>query len=143
MFLQLWPFTKFKGNAQFVQNTTFGLWEKTIAQFRKMFRKIPMNTHATISVMLVCQFAYAEALLDFKGWLEKTLHKKALVMDSLYAWNFIKKWLQHICFPVNFANFQEQLLRKTYANRCFFIILFIYLFFFFFDSVNTFDVLRF
>ena len=40
-------------------------------------------------------------------------------------------------------NLQEQLLRKTYANRCFFIILFIYLFFFFFDSVNTFDVLRF
>ena len=44
-----------------------------------------MDTHATISVLLVCQFVYAEALLDFKGWLEKTLHKKALVMDSLYA----------------------------------------------------------
>ena len=35
------------------QKTTFGLWEKTIAQLRKMFRKIPMNTLATISVTLV------------------------------------------------------------------------------------------
>ena len=44
----------FEGNAQFIKKTTFGLWEKTIAQLRKMFRKIPMNTHATISVTLVC-----------------------------------------------------------------------------------------
>ena len=36
------------------QKTTFGLWEKTIAQLRKMFRKIPMKTLATISVTLVC-----------------------------------------------------------------------------------------
>ena len=96
-------YRKFKGNAQFVKNMTFGLWGKTIAQFRKIFHKIPMNTHATISIMLVCQSVYAEALFDFKGWLEKTLDKKALVMDSLYAWKFIKKWLEHICFPVNFA----------------------------------------
>ena len=56
---------------QFIQNTTFGLWEKTIAQLREMFQKIPMNTHVTISIMLVCQFVYAEVLFDFKGWLEK------------------------------------------------------------------------
>ena len=37
----------FKGNAQFVQNMTFGLWEKM------MFFKTPMNTRATISVMLL------------------------------------------------------------------------------------------
>ena len=43
----------FKSNAQFVQNMTFGLWEKMIAQVRKMFFKIPMNTRATISVMLI------------------------------------------------------------------------------------------
>ena len=37
------------------KKTTFGLWEKTIlTQLRKMFRKIPMNIHATISVTLVC-----------------------------------------------------------------------------------------
>ena len=43
-----------KGNAQFVQNTTFGLYEKMIAQRRKMFCEIRINTRATISVMLLC-----------------------------------------------------------------------------------------
>ena len=57
----------FKGNAQFVQNMTFGLWEKMIAQVRKMFFKTPMNTRATISVMLLYLFAYTEALFDFEG----------------------------------------------------------------------------
>ena len=59
-------FEHIKGNAQFVQNTTFGIREKTIAQFRKMFRKIPINAHASISVMLVYQFVFAEALFDFE-----------------------------------------------------------------------------
>ena len=40
---------------------------KKIAQLRIMFCKIPMNTHATICVMLVCQFFYAEVLFDFEG----------------------------------------------------------------------------
>ena len=75
-----------------------------------------MNTNATISVMLVCQFVYAEPLFDFEGWLEKAVHRKILVMDCLYACNFIKKWLQHRCFPVNFANFQEQLLCKKHLQ---------------------------
>ena len=44
----------FKGNAQFVKNTIFGLREKMIAQLRKNFGKIPMNARATISVMLLC-----------------------------------------------------------------------------------------
>ena len=92
-----------KGNVQLVQNAAFGLWEKTIAQLRKMFRTIPMNRYAIISVMLVCRFVYAKTLLDFEGWLEKTRHRKTIVMDILYACNFIKKWLQHRCFPVNFA----------------------------------------
>ena len=47
-------FALFKGNAQYDQNTTFGLSEKMIAQLRKMLCKIPMNTRATISVMLLC-----------------------------------------------------------------------------------------
>ena len=56
-----------KENAKFVQNKTFGLWEKTIAQLWNIFCKMPMNTRATISVMLLCQFVYAEALFDFEG----------------------------------------------------------------------------
>ena len=43
----------FRGNAQFVQNTIFGLLEKMIAQLRKMFSKISMNICATISFMLL------------------------------------------------------------------------------------------
>ena len=46
---------------------------------------------------------YAEALFDFEGSSEKALLRKTVVADSLYACNFIKKWLQHRCFPVNFA----------------------------------------
>ena len=35
-----------------------------------MFRKIPINTRVTISVMLLCQFVYAEALFDFRVFLK-------------------------------------------------------------------------
>ena len=41
-------FEHINGNAQFVQNTTFGLREKTIAQLRKMFRKYQL-THMRVS----------------------------------------------------------------------------------------------
>ena len=43
---------EFKGNAQFVKDTTFGLWEKMIAQTRRMFCKIPMNALVIVSVIL-------------------------------------------------------------------------------------------
>ena len=66
-----------------------------------MLHKIPMTIHTLISVMLVCKFVYDEALFDFEAWLESI--EKALVMDSLYAWNFVKKWLLHRWFPVAFA----------------------------------------
>ena len=59
-----------KGNAQLAKNTTFKLWEKMMAQLRKMFCKIPMNACAAISVMLLCSFVYAEVLLHFEGWWE-------------------------------------------------------------------------
>ena len=42
-----------KGNAQCVNNTTFGLWEKMIVQLRRLYCRIPVNAHATISVMLL------------------------------------------------------------------------------------------
>ena len=118
-----------KRNAQFIQNSTFGLWQKTIAQLRKMFLKIPMNTHATISATLVCSFVYAEVLLGFEGWLEKTLHRKMLVTESLYTYNFIKKWLQHRCFSVNFAIFSGTIFFVRHLQTDVF-----------FNSINTFDV---
>ena len=52
-----------------------------------MFCKIPVTTYTTISVMLVYQFVYAEAFFDFEG---NILNRKLLVMDSFYAWIFIK-----------------------------------------------------
>ena len=60
-----------------------------------MFPKIAMNAHVTISFTLVCEFVYANELLDFKGWLENTLYRKTPENNS------IKKWLQHKCFPLN------------------------------------------
>ena len=63
---------------------------------------------------------YAEALFDFEGSSEKALLRKTVVADSLYACNFIKKWLQHRCFPVNLQNFQEQLLCKQLLCTTFF-----------------------
>ena len=120
-----------KEKAQFVQNMTFRLWEKAIAQLQKMFRTIAMNTNATISVMLVCQFVYAETLFDFEGWVEKTLYRKTVVMDFLCAYNFIKKGLQHMGFPVNIAKPSRTTTLQNICKHCPF------------DSVNTFDMIRF
>ena len=88
--------------------------EKTIGQLRKMFREIAMNTHATISVMLVCEFVYAEELLDFKGWLENTLYRKTLEN------NFIKKWLQRKCFPLNFEKRSRTTILQNMCEQTFF-----------------------
>ena len=38
----------------------------------------------------------------------------------LKAYNFMTKRPQHRCFPVNIVNFEEQLLRRTSANGCFY-----------------------
>ena len=46
-------FTFIKGNGQFIKNSTVGLWEKMVAQLRKMFCKILMNARATISLILL------------------------------------------------------------------------------------------
>ena len=43
----------FRVRRQIFQNITFGLLEKMMAQPQKMFCKIPMNTRATIFVMLL------------------------------------------------------------------------------------------
>ena len=60
------------------------------AQLQKMLLKIPVNTHATISVMLLCWFVYTKALFGLEGWLKKTLQRKIIVMDSRYAYNLKK-----------------------------------------------------
>ena len=111
--------------------------KKMIAQLRKMFPKIPMNTYVTISVLLLCSFAYTEVLFDFEGWFEKALHRKTLVIGCLYACNFIKKWLQHSCFPMNFTKYS-----RTYIlwNICeqqllLFFWLWIFLMFFWYNKV--------
>ena len=39
------------------------------------------------------------------SWKFHKKYGKTLVMESLYACNFIKKWRQHRCFSVNFAKF--------------------------------------
>ena len=77
------------------------------------------NEHTCDFLCYVSQLVCAEALFDFEGLVEKTLHRKIFMMGSLYACSFIKKWLQHRSLPVNFANFQEQLLRKTYYINAF------------------------
>ena len=91
-----------KGNAQFVQNTTFGPWEKMIAQLRQMFCKILMNTRAPISVMLLCLFVYAEALLDFKGRFENRCSWKFHKITGKHLW-----WSLFRRATVNFAKFSR------------------------------------
>ena len=85
------------------------------AQLWKMFCKISMNTCATILVTLLCWFAYLEALLDSEGWLEKM----SATFIGKHACNFIKKWLQHRCFPLNFAKLSRTPFCKTSANGWF------------------------
>ena len=110
---------RLKGNVQLVQNTAFGLWEKTIVQLRKMFHKISMNTYAIISVMLVYRIVYAKTLLDFEGRLGKTRYRKTIA-DILHACKFIKKWLQHRCFPVNFVKPSNNYFVKSMRTDDFF-----------------------
>ena len=44
----------------------FGLWEKMIAQSRKMFCIMQINTRATISVLLLWYFVHADRIFDFE-----------------------------------------------------------------------------
>ena len=65
-----------EGNAQFVQNMTFGLCEKMIAQLRKIFCKIQMNTRATISVMLFLLICFCRSVVWFWGVIRKLMFLK-------------------------------------------------------------------
>ena len=53
------------------------------------------------------------------------IHKKTLVLESLFskvasleAYKFIKKTLQHRCFPVNIANFLKKFYLKNTTGGC-------------------------
>ena len=118
-----------KGNAQFTKKTIFGVWRKTMAQLRKIFRKIPMNTHGAISITLFCWFVYAEALFDFERWLEKTQEN---ICDGLSS-----------CLQFYLKASSPQTLscefRKTFKNNYFAKHLLSDIFF----TLNTFDIIRF
>ena len=64
--------------------------KKLIAQLRKMFCKIPLNTHAIISVMLLCSFVYAEALFDFEGDQKIVVLENSTKITAKHVCNFIK-----------------------------------------------------
>ena len=67
--------------------------------------KIPMNTRVTISVMLLCEFVYTETFSWFWGVIlgggveEFSAVKNCTKIIGKHVCNFIKKWLQHGCFP--------------------------------------------
>ena len=99
-------------------------------QLQKMLLKIPVNTHATISVMLLCWFVYTKALFGLEGWLKKTLQRKIIVMDSHYAYN-----LKKLKSDSNTSVFLW--ICKTFKNnyfvmfcRCFFLFCYFFVFFF-------------
>ena len=55
---------------------------------------------------------FADVLQSKSSLKYPNIYRKTTVLDSLFnnvpglqTSNFIKKWLQHRCFPVNFANF--------------------------------------
>ena len=56
--------------------------------------------------------SFADVLQSKSSLKYSNIYRKTPVLDSLFnkvldlqTSNFIKKWLQHRCFPVNFANF--------------------------------------
>ena len=58
----------------------------------------------------LCYFAncvYAEALFDFEDWLENRCSWNFTKIIGKHMCKFIKKWFQHMCFPVNFAKFSK------------------------------------
>ena len=95
-------------------------------------RNVPPNTSEH-----TCDYLRYMSLLICLRWSviwfwKKAPHRKTLVMESLYACNFIKKWLQHRCFPVNFAKLSRT---STLCNICEQM--------FYFWVINNFDVRRF
>ena len=120
-----------KGNAQFIENRTFGLKEKTIAQFRKMLPKISMNTHATISIMLFANLFTMKRRLILSGEKKKPFIGKHWWWTLSMAAALLKNDSNAGILLWFLQNFKQQLLCKTSAKSCFF------------DSVNTFDAIRF
>ena len=74
-----------------------------IAQLRKNVSQIS-SEHT-------CDYLHYVTLLICLRWsvvwlwrvIRKNIHRKTPMMDALFVCNFIKKWLQHRCFPENFA----------------------------------------
>ena len=107
----------FKGNAQLVQSTTLGLLEKTDSSSPK---NVLENTNEhTCDYLRYVSFPICLhwSAVWFWGVIRK---KKTIVMDSLYACNFIKKWLQYRCFPVKFAKVSRTTILQNICEQMFF-----------------------
>ena len=62
-------------------------------------------------------FSWIHDVIKRNSRLEVVFCEKGALKNGLKAWNFIKKRLQHKCFPVNFAKFLGTAILKNIYGR--------------------------
>ena len=87
-----------------------------------------LNTFIQFSVQYITTTRTSRSVLFFEIGILKVcnFHRKTLVLESLFskvasleAYKFIKKRLQHRCFPVNIVNFFRKFYLKNTTGGCF------------------------
>ena len=85
--------------------------------------KVPNN----LFIKSVQKQPYVDILQNIRSLI--FLNRKTPVLESLFnrvaglqACNFMKKRLQHSCFPMNIVKFLRTFIWRTYANYCFWAI---------------------
>ena len=82
-----------------------------------------MNVLTVINTNKICQISRIFWSVNFAK--TKWLWKQSPIKKMLFNWNFIKAWLQHMSFPVNFVRFEEHLqacnfIEKRFKTQVFF-----------------------
>ena len=99
-----------------------------IKDLRKVLEKLIFFTLATSQrfVRKVTEKPVLDILHHRCSWRFCKIHRTAPVLESLFnkvsgrqTCNFLKKRLQHRCFPVNFAKFLRTLFYRTLSYNCF------------------------
>ena len=76
-----------------------------------------MNVLTVINTNKICQISRIFWSVNFAQ--TKWLWKQSPIKKMLFNWNFIKAWLQHMGFPVNFVRFEEHLQACNFIEKRF------------------------
>ena len=114
----------------FSRKTTYMFWtQPAFAQSELDRRNCGICSKLTVKTL---ERSHLMSLRYLLAWIfrlrssHRCIHRKTTVLESLLnkvagfqVCNFIKKILQHRCFPVNIAKFLRAPIWKTFTNGCF------------------------